>query len=139
MKEAGFSLMEMLLVLALIAVMTAVAVPVANRQSGGTELRATAHQFASLMRTARGAAIRDNAERALVVDPAGRRFWVEGLTKAYPVAGHIEVRLTAPPQGLQFFADGSATGGRVVLAAGGHTAVVELDGLTGHARVRWRR
>jgi general secretion pathway protein H len=130
--------MELLLVLGLLALLAGVAVPLANRQSGETALRATAHQFASLMRTARGAAIRGNTGQTLVVDPAGRRFWVAGVTKAYPIGGGIEVSLAAP-QGLKFFADGSATGGSVVLAAGGHAAVVELDALTGHPRVRWRR
>jgi general secretion pathway protein H len=130
--------MELLLVLALLALLAAVAIPLVNRQNEETTLRATAHQFASLMRTARGAAIRDNTERTLIVDPAGRRFWVAGVTKAYPIGGGIDVRVAAP-QGLKFFADASATGGSVVLTAGGHAAVVELDALTGHARVRWRR
>lgn len=139
MKQAGFSLMEMLLVLALLAVLAAVAMPVTKRQYGETALLATAHELASVMRAARGVAIRDNAGRTLILDSAGRRFLVDGVAPTRPIAASIEVQVSAPSQGIRFFADGSATGGSVAFTDGPHTAIVELDALTGHARVIRRR
>jgi hypothetical protein len=37
---------------------------------------------------------------------------------------------------LRFFADGSATGGNVILTAGRRSIGVELDWMTGHASLK---
>jgi general secretion pathway protein H len=134
--EHGFTLLEMLLVLALLAVMATLAMPFVQRQTTQTGLKATALQLTSLMRIARAAAIRDSTEKILVIDANGRRFWVDGLTRAYAIANEIR---SAPSQRMRFFADGSATGGKTTLSSGGTTAEIELDMLTGQPCVRWRR
>lgn len=133
--ESGFTLLEMLLVLGLLALMAGLAMPLARRQSTETGLKTTALQLVSLMRSARGAAIRDNAEKTLVLDGAGRRFRVAGLTASRPIGAGIEARLAAP---MRFFADGSASGGKAILTAGAEVAEIRLDALTGQPRLRWR-
>jgi general secretion pathway protein H len=142
-SEAGVSLLELLVVLSILALAGVLAMPLVGRTPGDAVLVATARKLASDMRTARAAAIRDNAERTLTIDLAQRRFRVDGVTGFSPIASGIAVdfitlrkeRLSAGQGRLRFFADGSASGGNIVLRGGGHTLTVRLDWMTGHASV----
>jgi general secretion pathway protein H len=141
--ETGFTLLEMLLVLAILALAGFLAMPLVHRPAGDTSLIATARKLASDMRVARAAAIRDNAERTLTVDLARRRFRVDGVTAFSAIGPGIAVdfvtqrkeQLSASQGRLRFFVDGSASGGNVVLRGGGRMVTVKLDWMTGHASV----
>lgn len=134
--DQGFTLMEMLIVLALLAVVAGIALPIARRQNDGVGLRAAAHQLAAHMRTARGAAIRDSTEKALVLDATGRRYWVVGVTKVQQLGKGVDLRVAGT---VRFFPDGTTSGGTVVLAGGGSTAEITLDALTSTPRLHWSR
>jgi general secretion pathway protein H len=107
-------------------------------------LLATAQKLADEMRLARASAIRDNAERTLTIDLARRRFWVDGVTRASPIANGIGVnfvtlqkeQLSARQGRLRFFVDGSSTGGNVILKSARRTVSVDLDWMTGHVSVK---
>jgi general secretion pathway protein H len=139
--DDGFTLLELLLVLGILALAGYFAMPLVNRPVGDATLTATAQKLANDMRVARAAAIRDNAERTLTIDLARRRFWVDGLTGASVIPNGITVdfvtlqaeQLSARQGRLRFFVDGSATGGNVILKAGRRVMTVELDWMTGHA------
>lgn len=139
--EDGFTLLELLLVLGIMALAGVFAMPLVNRPAGEATLIATAQKLAGEMRMARSAAIRDNTERTMTIDLAARRFWVDGLTGASPIPSGITVdfvtlqaeQLSAERGRLRFFVDGSTTGGNVILKAGRRVATVELDWMTGHA------
>jgi general secretion pathway protein H len=141
--EAGFTLLELMVVFAIIALAGLFAMPLLSRPAGDATLIATARGLASNMRMARAAAIRDNAERTLTIDLARRRFWVDGLTGASAIARGIAIdfvtlqkeQLSGGQGRIRFFADGSATGGNVILRAGRRTVTVRLDWMTGHASV----
>ncbi|WP_088343227.1 MULTISPECIES: GspH/FimT family pseudopilin [Rhodomicrobium] len=141
--DDGFTLLEMLIVLGILALAGTVAMPLVNRPVDDATLTATARKLANEMRLARASAIRDNAERTLTIDLARRSFWVDGVTGASPIAQGIAVdlvtlqreRLSARQGRLRFFVDGSATGGNVVLKAGRQVVSVDLDWMTGHASV----
>lgn len=142
--EAGFTLLELMIVLGILAVVAGIAMPLLHRPAGDAALMATARQIASGMRLARAAAIRDNADHVLTVDLARRRFWVAGVTAPLPVASGIAVDLITLEKelvsdgqgGMRFHPDGSASGGQVVLTAAGRRVTVELDWMTGHASIR---
>lgn len=141
--ETGFTLLELLIVLCVMALTAVFAMPLVRRPAGDATLIATAHRLANDMRMARASAIRDNRERTLTIDLAQRRFWVDGVTGATPIGSGIAVTLAtlqkerlSPRQGrLRFFADGSATGGNVLFRDDRRTVVVKLDWMTGHASV----
>ncbi len=141
--QAGFTLLEMLIVLCIIAVAGVLAMPLATRPAGDATLMATARKLANDMRMARASAIRDNAERTLTIDLARRRFWVNGVTGASPIANGIAVdfvtvraeQISGRQGRLRFFVDGSATGGNVILKGGGRIVTVKVDWMTGHASV----
>jgi general secretion pathway protein H len=139
--DAGFTFLELLLVLGILALAAALAMPLANRPASDATLIATARRLANDMRVARAAAIRDNIERTLTINLAQRRFWVDGVTAASNVPSGIAVDLITVQKGqlsaqqgrLRFFVDGSSTGGNVILHAGRSVMNVELDWMTGHA------
>lgn len=143
----GFTLIELLIVLALLAMIAALAFPATRGGNDATAVKASASELANLMRLARGAAIRDNTERTLTIDLRARSFWVDGLTNAHAIPQGVKVELVTQQveqisdrRGrLRFYVDGGATGGSIVLTAGRRVARVELDGFTGHVRVRWGR
>lgn len=146
-NNGGFTLIELLIVLALIALMASVAFTSLRSPNEATAVRSSALQVANLMRMARGAAIRDNVERTFTVDLGARSFRVDGLTAAHAFPQGVRVELVA--QGaeqvssrqarMRFFVDGSATGGAIILSTDRRSARVDLDGFTGHVRVRWER
>lgn len=139
--EAGFTFLELLVVLGIIALAAIFAMPLLNRPVGDATLTATAKKLANDMRVARAAAIRDNVERTLTIDLEKRRFWVDGLTRATVIPAGIAIDVVtlqteqlSPGLGrLRFLVDGSATGGNVILRAGQHAMSVELNWMTGHA------
>jgi general secretion pathway protein H len=139
--EAGFTFLELLVVLGIIALAAIFAMPLLNRPVGDATLTATAQKLANDMRVARAAAIRDNVERTLTIDLEKRRFWVDGLTRATTIPTGIAVDVVtlqaeqlSPGRGrLRFLSDGSATGGNVILRAGQRVLSIELNWMTGHA------
>ena len=139
--DEGFTLLELLLVLGILALTGWFAMPLVNRPAGDATLAATAQKLANDMRVARAAAIRDNTEHTMTIDLARRRFWVDGVTKASAIPDGIAVdfvtvqaeQLSARQGRLRFFVDGSTTGGNVVLKAGRRVVMIELDWMTGHA------
>lgn len=151
--DGGFTLVELLVVLTLLALMASLAFTSVRSSNDETGVRSSALQVANLMRMARGAAIRDNVEQTLTIDLGARRFWVDGLTNAHEFPKDIGVELAAQgmAQGMaqgapqvwgrqvriRFFIDGGATGCVVALATARRTARIELDGFTGHVKVRW--
>ena len=145
--EAGFTIIELLVVLAILAIVATISYPIINRPNVEFGLRATAYQIASQLRAARGAAIKTNSEYAMTIDVSRRLYWVDGLTKPQQIPDSITVdfitlqqeQITRTRARLRFRPDGSATGGNVVLTARGRRAVVEVDWLTGNSRVVWSK
>jgi general secretion pathway protein H len=137
-RQAGFTLLELLVVLVLLAIIAGIA---GGRMIGtleGPRLDSTANELAAVMRRARGQAILRNRPTAVRVDVGARRFGIPG-ERVYVVPEAVNVKLfTAVTQQLaadvgeiQFFPDGSSTGGEVTLA-GDHTIrYVQVEWLTG--------
>src|ERR1700681_2438540 len=68
--EHGFTLLEMVCVLAIIAMLSAVLLPLIPRQTSRSRLQAYALEAATLLKADRNAAIRRQAEVATFVDAA---------------------------------------------------------------------
>src|SRR5689334_10103049 len=64
----GFTLLELLVVLAILGLTVALAVPVFHRVMPGLELKATARSVAAALREARGLAVSSNREVAVTID-----------------------------------------------------------------------
>lgn len=138
----GFTLLETLVALALLAILLAVAVP-ALLPSPGVELRAAADTVATGLREARLEAQRRQSPTALQIDLDARTLQVEGSTRTRPLPPDIAIELVTAGQemlaerrgGIRFYPDGSSTGGRVTLSLDGLQRRVDVAWLTGRVTV----
>lgn len=139
--EAGFTLVEMLVVMMILAVAATIAAPLLSGGSDGLRLETASSELAAALRVTRSAAIVRNAETTLVVDVERRTFESAAVSRR-PFASGIDAKLTfaagvrsgQSDGGFRFFPDGSSTGGDVTLALGGRQAKICVDWLTGEVR-----
>ncbi len=144
MAARGFTLVELLVVLGIIALVIAVAAPIVSRGLPGAALKTATSDVANGLRRAQSAAIMSNSEVVFRVDVDDRRFTVgqEGEAQQLPaeltlslVVGDSEARESGIG-GIRFFPDGSSTGGQISLAMDARRTNVSVDWLTGRIRVR---
>lgn len=144
--EAGFTLLELLVVLFIVGMISLMAWPRLDRMPGAAVLQAASLQLGGQIRATRLAAIRTNRAQALTVDAAAGRYWssVEPQPQALPphVAVRIEGDCMARGGGLSvisFGANGSACDATIVLTDGRRSARLTIDWLTGAIGVTGRQ
>jgi general secretion pathway protein H len=139
----GFSLLEMLLVVALIA---AVGVLTATSLTGGMDgvrLRGAAKQVGAQLRFTRAQAIATGQPQRFTIDPAAHA-WTAPKQRRGSIPAQLGIvftgaRETQPARGvgaIVFFADGASTGGRIQFTAKQAAWNVDVKWLTGEVRVR---
>ncbi|MGF1641919.1 MAG: GspH/FimT family pseudopilin [Rhodospirillales bacterium] len=134
----GFTLFELLVVLALVALIAAGSLPLLARGTGPAALKGAAQDVAAALRRARSEAVVRNTDVVLTVDVGERSFRVgDAAARALPATLAVELytaqteRIAADAGGIRFFPDGSATGGEIVLADDRSKLNVQVDWLTG--------
>ncbi|MBN8716034.1 type II secretion system protein XpsH [Thermomonas sp.] len=144
---AGFTLLEMLLVLVLIAAAMALAMAAFGGSLPGMRLRAAAKDVAAQLRFTRALAISSGQPQDFVLDPRSRRWQApDGRHGQLPDVGELHFRGASAAQFLagpdarargivRFFPDGAATGGQLRLAAAGGGWKVDVAWLTGEVRL----
>ncbi len=136
--QRGFSLLEILVVLALTALMYSLVPPMFS-SGGGSELRASARQLAAGLRKARGQAIASRQEVLLTVDTETKQFQVGNDPRNYslPKTAQLTVHTSRSEvvedkrAAIRFYPDGSSTGGAITVANGGGSFRVDVNWLTG--------
>jgi general secretion pathway protein H len=141
--EQGFTLLEMVCVLAIIALLAAVLLPFIPRETSRSRLQAYALQAATLLKADRDAAIRRNISVATLVD-AGSRAIRSGASQA-DIRIPDDVRFDAVlPQTCQrqaalstirFFANGTSCGGTIALTRFDAGYEVRVNWLTGRVEI----
>lgn len=142
-RARGLTLLELLIVLVLIGLITAVTIPILGNGVSTTQLRSAAREVAAGLRTARGQAITQRTESVLVLDVAARAFSVPPDTRTHPINPGIELKLYTAAHdivnenvgAIRFYPDGGSTGGRVTLSAGERKYDVDVDWLTGRVAI----
>ena len=141
-QARGFTVLEVLLVVAILALAAAITAGALTGGFRGMELRSTAKEMAANLRYTRARAISTGQPQRFVVDPEAhawtapngrdgeipQRLSIEftGAREAQPIAG----------QGaIAFFPDGAATGGRITLAVDDAAWRIDVAWLTGEVRV----
>jgi general secretion pathway protein H len=128
--EAGFTLLEMLTVLAIIAIALVFAAP-AFRNSGGGGLRLQIARLAAELRMTRATAIAQNRPVAFLFDGRSRAFGVAGTRTPTVLPASIGMSSNSAREPLVFFPDGSSTGGRFTLSDGRQALSARVEWLTG--------
>jgi general secretion pathway protein H len=141
-SEQGFSLVEMLVVVVIVAAVAAIVMVSYRRSVEAMGPRTFVQRLVAELRLARATAVGRVREVAFVLNADARWYEVEGRPRvALPTAVTLTLVTAAPfaisrqDARLVFFADGSASGGRVTVEAAGQTRVIAVDWLTGMARV----
>ena len=142
-SERGFTLLEMVCVLALIAMMAAVLLPLIPRHTSRARLQAYALQAAAVLKEDRNAAIRRGTGVATLVD-AGSRLIRSGAT-ADVIRIPEDVRFEAllprtcdrreALSTISFFASGMSCGGTIALTRLDVGYEVRVNWLTGRVEI----
>ena len=138
---AGFTLLELLVVLAILVLVAALALPRLTGPSDGARLQTAVRDLIGALRLTRAAAITRNMEMALVIDVEQRTLQspvVPSRRFEADIASQMKIaeteRATPSRGGFRFFPDGSSTGGDVRFRLGGREMRVCVHWLTGQAR-----
>lgn len=141
-RPRGFSLIELIAVLTLIAIVAGAAAVSLSGNLAGAKTRAAVRDLTAALRQTRGLAIVNGEERSLEVDVEGRTYQVPGKPLVQ-LPEELQMKLltaaseqTGSSKGqIRFFPDGSSSGGRVTLTRDRHEWRVEIAWLTGEVRI----
>jgi general secretion pathway protein H len=142
-RAAGFTLLELLIVLMLMAIIAGFVVPIFGPGVSTTDLKRAAREVAAGLRLARSQAIAQRSEATLELDVAAKTFRVPPDPRVHAMPSGIEVKLFTAQRDLlneqvgavRFFPDGGSNGGRITLAAGDRKYDVDIDWLTGRVAI----
>ncbi|HZI83330.1 MAG TPA: GspH/FimT family pseudopilin [Casimicrobiaceae bacterium] len=142
-RPAGFTLLEMMIVLVLMAIIASVVIPIFGPGVSTTELKRSARELAAGLRLARSQAIAQRTEAILELDLAARSFRVPPDPRVHTISDGIELKLFTAQRDLvndqlgavRFFPDGGSNGGRITVAAGDRKYDVDIDWLTGRVAI----
>jgi general secretion pathway protein H len=141
-SEAGFTLIEMLVVVAVMGFALGLIITRGPVRSQSLEIKAAVNEVAQGLRLARSRAIATNTPVQFAVDVPARSFRIDRGTPTI-LPSSLSIAMTAVSQetlgsrlaAIRFNGDGSATGGRIELADGQRRAQVGVDWLTGRVSV----
>ena len=141
--ERGFTLLEMVCVLAIIALLAAVLLPFIPRQTSRSRLQAYALQAAALLKSDRDAAMSRNISVATLVDAGGRaiRSGASAATIRIPNDVRFDAvlpqtcRRQAALSTIRFFSNGTSCGGTIALTRFDAGYEIRVNWLTGRVEV----
>jgi general secretion pathway protein H len=142
-RDAGFTLIEIVCVLAIIALLAAIALPAFPRATSRPRLEAYALEAASILTADRNAAIRRHTEVATILDAGARRIRSGASERSaqFPRDVMFDAVLARTCKGreagstIEFFADGMSCGGVIGVRRGAVGYEIRINWLTGGVEV----
>jgi len=141
-RQHGFTLIELIAVLALIAIVVGSIAFSFSKSMGGAKIRASVKDLVAALRYTRGQAIVKGEEMALEVDVEARSYTAPNKNPVTLPEGLDMKLLTAQSELLddgkgriRFYPDGSSTGGRVTVLRDRKEWRVDVAWLTGEVRL----
>src|ERR1700754_2786358 len=141
--QRGFTLLEMVCVLAIIALLAAVLLPFVPHDTSRSRLQAYALQAATLLKADRNAAIRGQISVATVVDAQARAIRSGASQAAIRIADDVRFDALLPQtcsqrqalSTISFFANGTSCGGTIALTRFDAGYEIRVNWLTGRIEV----
>lgn len=141
--EEGFTLLEMVCVLAIIAMLTAVLLPNISRDTSRPRLEAYAVETASLLKADRTAAIRHRVQIATQIDAGARSLRSGSTGQILRVPDDVTFDALLPKRcnerpafsTISFFPTGMSCGGTVMLSRLGTSYEIRVNWLTGGVEI----
>jgi general secretion pathway protein H len=137
-SKAGFTLIEVIVVLAVLSLGLALLTMRGPPRSAALEIRAAAGEMAQALRLARAQSIARNAPVRVVLDPARGAWAVDGAAARVLPPGIVLALRVAETETLgdrlgaiRFAPDGSSTGGVIELADDHRRLQIGVDWLSG--------
>jgi general secretion pathway protein H len=138
-REDGFTLLEMVCILAVIAMLAAVLLPNIPRNTSRSRLEAYAVETASLLKADRTAAIRHRVQIATKIDAGARSLRSGSTGQILRVADDVVFDAILPNRcnerpafsTINFFPTGMSCGGTIMLSRLGATYEIRVNWLTG--------
>jgi general secretion pathway protein H len=141
--EAGFTLIEIIVVLVILGLMVGLVVTRGPLHSAALDVRAVGQTMAASLRAARARAIASDAPVIFALDTADHRYQI-GNAAPVAIPPFIELSLRsasgvaagAHRGGIAFAPDGSSTGGEISLAGGARHLRIAVNWLTGRVSLQ---
>ena len=141
--EAGFALIEILCVLAIIGMLAAIILPAIPRATSRARLESYAVETAALLKADRSAALRRQIQVATQVDAAARsiRSGITGRVIRLPNDVSLDAILASrcadrsAGRSIDFFPSGMSCGGTIALTRPGMGYQVRVNWLTGGVEI----
>lgn len=142
-RQRGFSLVELLVVIVLLAGASALAVASIARNTPGAQLRRQSEDIAAQLRFVRMRAMASGQEQQFTISADGRQWrGADGRQGAF--SSGLSVQLTGareeipgrPATSIAFHPGGTSTGGSIRIAGPNAAYVVDVSWLTGAVRLR---
>ena len=142
MASRGFTLFEVLVVVALMAIIASLTAPMVVRAISGAEAQVSARHVAAMLRKTRAQAIVENRDLVVHVDVDDRSIRL-GDEAPEILPGNVNLRVYSARSeqqdearaGIRFFPDGSSTGGEIVLQDAKSVYHVRVEWLTGQVAI----
>jgi general secretion pathway protein H len=142
-SERGFTLLEMVCVIALVAMLATVLLPLVPRHTSRARLQAYALEAASLLKADRNAAIRHGADVSTLVDAPSRAIRSGASAQIIRLPDDVRFdallpqtcRQRAALSTISFFADGMSCGGTIALSRLDSSYEVRVNWLTGRIEI----
>jgi general secretion pathway protein H len=136
--DNGTSLLEVLIVMAILALVAAVALPSLRAPDRAQSLTAVAADITGRLRAARATALAENRDVAFSFDAETRAYAVEGIGPPQQLPPAMDLAITtarefardARDARLLFFADGTSSGGTIKLSHAEQSVTISIAWLT---------
>ena len=142
-NERGFTLLEMVCAIALIAMIAAVLLPFLPRHTSRSRLQAYALEAATLLKADRNIAIRRRADVSTLVDAPSRAIRSGVTSQIVRIPDDVRFDALLPKtcrqrealSTISFFADGMSCGGSIALSRLDTAYEIRVNWLTGRIEI----